>query len=195
MSQQAWQSQEYSQYAVLGGGGLNGGVLPVAMVGWVRAGFEATRATGMATTVGLLLGVGVFLAGGGGLTGGTWLERAGETAAAIANGKSAIVAGGGDDDGEWGRTATLGIPRCPTAAERAALHRSCLQDSQKKKFEIIVMDLSSSLSQGGFFVNLVISILQFLYPLFSFGSFLFSSCKIFKSLSLLYFSGNFFHVF
>ena len=133
VSQQAWQSQEYSQYAVLGGGGLNGGVLPVAMVGWVRAGFDATRATGMATTVGLLLGVGVFLAGGGGLTGGTWLERAGETAAAIANGRSAIVAGGGDDDGEWGRTATLGIPRCPTAAERAALHRSCLQDSQKKK--------------------------------------------------------------
>ena len=91
----------------------------------MRAGDQATRATGIVSTVGVLLGVGVFLVGGGGLAGGTRLKRAGETAAAIANGKSAIAAGGGDEDGD------LRIPRCPTAAERATPPRSCLQDSQK----------------------------------------------------------------
>ena len=76
------------------------------MVGWAIAGDGTTRATGMANTAG------DWLLGGGGragvlhLAGGTRLSKAGvagagETAAAIANGKSAIAAGGGDD-GERG---------------------------------------------------------------------------------------------
>ena len=70
----------------------------------------------MVSTVGLLLGVEVFLAGG------TRLKRAGETAAAIANGKSAIAAGGGDD-GERGAYGN-GEPRRPTGAGRGVRRRT-----------------------------------------------------------------------
>ena len=64
----------------------------------------------MASTVGVLLGVRVFLAGGGGLEGGNRLKRAGEKAAAIANGKSAIAAGDGDEDGDLGAYGNVGDP-------------------------------------------------------------------------------------
>ena len=76
----------------------------------MRAGVQATRATGFASTVGVLLGVRVFLASGEGLEGGTQLKRAGETAAAIANGKSAIAAGGGDEDGDLVAYGNVGHP-------------------------------------------------------------------------------------
>ena len=102
MANTGWTAAE----AVPGGGGLGGGVLPVAMVGRAIAGDGATRATGMANTGDDWILGGGGRAGGVLLAGGTRLSKAGlagagEMAAAIANGKSAIAAGGGDD-GERG---------------------------------------------------------------------------------------------
>ena len=100
--------------AVLGCGGLGGGVLSVAMVDRAMAGDGATRATGMASSGDdWILGGGVLLVPwlsvltGVLLPAGTRLSKAGlagagEIAAAIANGRSGIAAGGGDEDGDRG---------------------------------------------------------------------------------------------